>query len=96
MKLEDALNGGGLPPKAHLVHIALAHLGAGTYSAAELCAVLGYPQHGKYLSRVSLGARQLKLRGLVSIDRATRQVTTVAPIYEKAPKKTRKGAADAA
>lgn len=96
MKLEDALNGGGLPPKAHLIHIVLAHLGEGTYSAAELAAVLGYPQQGKYLSRVALGARQLKVRGLVSIDRATRQITTTSPIYAKAPKKARKGASDAA
>lgn len=65
MQLKTALKQGkGLTPKAHLVHCALAVLGPGEYTPAEICAVLGYVSEGrgsgKFQTRVTIGARQLR------------------------------------
>lgn len=106
MALLKALkSGAALTPKAHLIYIALAHLGPGTYKAADLATVLGYPAEGRgsarYASRIHRGARQLSNvigKGVVEIGPGRTIVyrEPVKPVKKAAKKRTPKKVADEA
>lgn len=92
MKLEDAVRAGDVPPKAHLIHIALAVLGPGKYEPAQICEVLGYPDSGRHRSRVAIGARQLRnhTRGKIcQIEPGTRLIVA-SEFYARPVPATRK------
>ena len=79
--LRSALKAGDLPPKAHLIHIALTELGEGEYTAAEIADVLGYPKQGRYLGRIIAGAKRLRAKGRIAIAKGDRIVA--GPEYAK-------------
>lgn len=88
--LKAALKAGDLPPKAHLVHLALCDLGEGIYTAKDVAVALGYPLRGKYLTRVITGAKQLRAHKYIS--HATGEHIEAGPAYAK----QKRGAKDAA
>ena len=88
--LKKALSAGDLPPKAHLVHLALVDLGEGIYTAKDIAEVLGYPPKGKYLTRVITGAKQLRAHKYIAV--ATGEHIEAGPAYAK----QKRGSKDAA